>query len=601
MKPRVLSQFNFWTVSLLLLVVAYAYGVLTPTHTMMSGNDYNVGLLVSALAGFGIVFGLRSVQCQKIGFSTLTWLSLVLVVLIQPFIHQILYADGLIFPIGALLLAALMSVFVVNLPTEKRPTLIRGVAWLILITGALNVCTQIVQYFNPAGIRGIVIFMPPGGRITGNLSQPNIASFVSVLAIVSAYYLFFLHKNNKKIVSLLIPTIPLLTLGISLSSSRAGIVLLLVGLIGGLFYAWSSHKIRFLIFAGVALLSVLGYQIGVVLLQSWEIAQSASGVDRLVSSGVNLRTFLWERAWWAFSSNPIFGIGYNNYLSFGFDNIEKVGWFESADHAHNLIAQIAAELGLIGLLALGGVVIVITKKLFAFFTKKLSNDDLFVCLLTAVIVLYSMLEFPLWYPNFLLLFSFLIALLDKGIVLKKPLPNNAISVFACIVAVCASIYTGLYYKYLYHYEMVMYADIANQQKIDSYQAFPRTFGFSKPKELMLHMVIDEENNDPKRIIPIGEKLFNATGERGVARVQVKLLMQDGQQEEADRLNRLLCVLEYQRTGKCEYVLQKILEMDSSDEMGYAKRLTDWHTEWLKGRDTELAKRVRAVSGLDSQK
>lgn len=601
MKSHISSQLNAWMLSLLFLTAAYIYGILAPTHTMMSGNDYNVGLLVSAVGGFGIALGLRAVQFKKFGFSTLTWLSLALVILIQPIIHHIFYADGLIFPIGALLLAVLMSIFAVNLPEEKRPALIRGIAWLVLIVGILSVCTQIVQYFNPAGIRGIVIFMPPGNRVTGNLSQPNIASFVSVLAIVSAYYLFFLCKNNKKISSLLIFAIPLLTLGISLSSSRAGIVFLFVGLIGGLFYAWSSHKIRFLIFIGIALLSVIGYQAGVMLLQTWEVAQSASGVDRLVSSGVNLRAFLWERAWWAFGSNPIFGVGYNNYLSFGFDNIEKLGWFEPADHAHNLIAQIAAELGVLGLLTISGVVVVIVQKLFAFFTKTLNDDDLFVCLLSAIIVLYSMLEFPLWYPNFLLLFAFLIGLLDKGIVLKKPLPNNAISVFACIVAVCASIYTGLYYKYLYHYEMVMYADVDNQQKIDSYKAFPSTFGFSKPKELMLHMVIDEENNDPKRIIPIGEKLFNATGERGVARVQVRLLMQDGQQEEADKLNRLLCVLEYQRTGKCEYVLQKILEMDSADEMGYAKRLTDWHTEWLKGRDTELAKRVRAVSGLDSQK
>lgn len=600
MKFAALNKLNFWTLSLLFLVIAYSYGILAPTHTVMSGNDYNVGLLVSTVAGFGIAFGLRSVQFEKIGVSTLTWLSLGLVILIQPIIHRIFYTDSLIFPIGALLLAGLMSVFAVNLPIDKRPFLIRGVAWLVLITGVLSACTQIVQYFNPEGIRGIVVFIPPGNRITGNLAQPNVASFVNVLAIIATYYLVFLYKNNKKILLLLTSIILFLAVGVSLSSSRSGILLLAVGLFGGLFYSWSSHKIRFLVFGGIALLSIIGYQIGGALLQSWEVMQSTSGVDRLVSSGVNLRTFLWERAWWAFSSNPIFGVGYNNYLSFGFDNIEKLGWFEPADHAHNLIAHIAAELGILGLLTMGGVVVVIVQKLFAFFTKKLANEDLFLCLLAAIIVLYSMAEFPLWYPNFLLLFAFLIGLLDKGVVLKNPLPNNAISGFGFILAICASIYTGLYYKYLYHYEMVVYANVDNQQKIDSYKAFPNTFGFSKPKEFMLHMVIDEDKNDPKRIIPIGEKIFNTTSEIGVARLQVKLLMQDGQQDKADKLNRLLCILEYQRMGECEYALQKIYEIDENDEMGYAKRLNDWYVEWLKTRDVEFAERVRIASGVSRQ-
>lgn len=601
MKFSILSQSSIWALSFLLLVIGYGYGILAPTHTMMSGNDYNVGLLVSALAGFGVAFGLRAVRFAKIGFSTLTWLSLALVILIQPIFHQIFYADSLIFPIGVLLLATLMSVFAVNLPIDKRPSIILGVAWLVLITGVLSVCTQIVQYFHPAGITGIVLFIPYGNRLTGNLAQPNIASFVNVLAIISAYYLFFLYKNHKKTILLLTLATVLLAVGISLSSSRSGIFLLAVGLIGGLFYAWSSHKVRFLAFVAMALLSVIGYKIGVILLQSQELMQSSSGLDRLVSSGVNLRPFLWERAWWAFSSNPILGVGYNNYLSFGFDNIEKIGWFEPADHAHNLIAHIAAELGIVGLLTMSGVVIVIGQKLIAFFTKKLPNEDLFLCLLIAIIVLYSMAEFPLWYPNFLLFFAFLLGLLDKGMALKNPLPNNAISAFGFILAICASIYTGLYYKYLYHYEMVMYANVINQQKIDAYKAFPNTVGFAKPKELMLHMVLDEENNDPKRIIPIGERLFKATGERGVATVQVKMLMQGEQQEKADKLNRLLCVLEYQRTGKCENVLQKIYELDERDEMGYAKRLNAWYAEWLKTKDIELAKRVRIASGIHEQK
>lgn len=580
MKPVVLSKVNFFTVSFLFFCIAYIFGILTPVHAQMLGNDYNTGLIVSALVGVGIVFGFCAIQCERVGISTLTWLLLALLIVLQPILQPIVYPDGLIFPFGALLLAFLLSIFVVNLPTHKKPIIIRGIAWLLLITGILSAFTQIYQYFSPNGIQGIIPSLPPMGRITGNLSQPNMASFVNILAIVCAYYLLFLNQKNKKILFFLIPMVFLLVLGVSLSGSRAGVILLTVGLIGGLFYAWRSHKVRWLVFFGALLVAICAYQLGVTMLHSWDFAQAPAvvGTDRLMSGGLGLRSILLERAWWAFSSNPIFGIGYNNYLSFGFDNIERMSWYEAADHSHNVIAQIAAELGILGLLTLTGVITVLCQKLVVFIKFKLPTDELFLCLLLAIIILYSFSEFPLWYPNFLFLFVFLLGLLDKGFVPKINLSHKLLSAFAFVLTIGAATYTGLYHKYHNDYGIVMYADVQNQYKIDSYQAFPNIFGFLKAKNLMLHMVMDEDKNDPKQLIPIGNNLIKATSSMNIANVQVKLLMRDGQQQEADKLNRALCIWIYQQVQNCQLTFDRIKEIDPEDKMGYAKRLSDWYTE-----------------------
>lgn len=580
MKSIVLSKVNFFTVSFLFFCIAYVFGILTPVHAQMIGNDYNTGLIVSSLVGVGIVLGFQVIRCDRLGISTLTWLSLALLIVLQPAFQSIVYPDSLIFPFGALLLASLLSIFSVNFPTYKKPIIVHSVAWLLLITGVLSACTQLYQYFRPNGIQGIIPSLPPMGRITGNLAQPNIASFVNILAIISAYYLLFLKQKNKKILFFLMPAVFLLVLGVSLSGSRAGVILLAVGLVGGLFYAWHSHKIRWLVFLGGLLVAMPAYQLGVAMLHSWDFAQAPAvvGTDRLMSGGLGLRSILLERAWWAFSSNPIFGVGYNNYLSFGFDNIERVSWYEAADHSHNVIAQIAAELGIVGLLTLMGVVVVLCQKLVTFVKFKLPTDELFLCLLLATIILYSFSEFPLWYPNFLFLFVFLMGLLDKGFVLKVGLSNKLLSAFAFMLMLGAATYTGLYHKYHNDYGIVMYADVKNQEKIDSYQAFPNIFGFLKAKNLMLHMVADEDKNDPKQLIPIGNNLIKATSSMNIANVQVKLLMREGRQEEADKLNRALCIWIYQQVQNCQLTFDKIAEIDPKDEMGYAKRLSDWYVE-----------------------
>ena len=566
---------------LLLFGIAYLYGILSTEHFIMFGNSFYLSVLVTAVFSASAYFGLRAVILERIGFSTLTWLGLAIIVAIQPMVNSIAYPDALIFPFGLFLLSAIFSVVALNMPTKNKQVFIDFSAWLFLIVGLLSVGTQFLQLFFPNTL-DFIAKLSPLARPYGNISQPNHASFVSVLAITSIFYLYHQHYLRKKMTVFFVIAFLLLVMGISFSMSRAGLILLAVSVFGSLFYAWQSYKQRFLIlFAGV-LLAVVGYQLGIWLLVNFfSLYQGGSSAERLASDGIGLRWVLWDRAWSAFGSNPVFGIGYDNYLAHGLQNIEMLDWFEPADNSHNIISHIAAEYGIIGLTAICGVALVLFKKLILFLQKKLQTQELFVCILLALFVLFSFSEFPLWYHVFLLPFVFLVGLLDTGFQVKNFNIKKIAVPTVVVLSLLAILYTGLYRHNLHKYEIVTLAHVTNQEKIDAYQSFPEIFGFRKTKEYMLHHLVDDEDEqNAERLIEMGDRLMVAVAGMDIARVQVRLLMKTGKQEEADKLNRRLCIWEYQHFKQCDNVKEQILSFDPEDKMGYAKRLSEWYNGWL---------------------
>lgn len=555
----------------------YLHGILSTAHYGMGFTDFHTGLITAIIASIGLSAWYFTNIVKKIGVSTLTWILLALLIVLQPFINGITYSDALIFPFGTLFITALISIVVVNTPQNKQSLLITSSAYVFLLGGILTVLTQLCQLFLPNTLSFI---SPVSDRLYSNLSQPNQAGFVIVLAITSAIYLFYTtyHKNRN-----LAPLYPFLVLflamGIGFSLSRASLIMLAFTLFGMLFYQWQSHKIRLSATIVHVIATTIGYKLGTLLMTAFFAGHiGTSAVDRLIQGDTNLRQILLERAWSAFTSDPIFGVGYNNYLAFSLDNREKWAWFENASHAHNIIAQIGAELGLVGLLALLGVIFILFKQVILFTTKKLSSEHFFVCLLLLSFVLYSFAEYPLWYARFLFVFAFLVALIDKGFEFQNFALNKILAISSIVIGLLATIYAGAYNYYLYRYEVVMYFNVDNQQKVDAYKSLPNVFGFTSFKEEMLHMVIDEEAANPELLLAIGNRLIHNTGSIDVMLVQARLLVKTGKVEEADRLHRILCLAEHQTVGRCEYTLTKILELDPEDKMGYATRLNDWYAK-----------------------
>ncbi len=575
---------NSLVIFLSFMAILCLYGIISPEHYRIGVFDLYVALKLTFLASVGMTIWYFANVIQKVGWTTLTWLTLGLLIAMQPLFNPIIYPDALLFPFGALLASALISIVVINISQDKRDWIIQCVAWVLLVSGLLTVGTQLLQLFFSHYAFSFIMHID--NRLYGNIAQPNQAGFVLSLAVVSAIYLVYLNYKNKVLLGCLLFAVMILSVGISFSVSRTAVILLFFALMGTLFYQWQSHRIRVMVMIGLSVLAMAGYQFGMVLMSSFFTAYAGKGgVDRLVQDSVGLRPALYDRAFAAFEISPITGIGYGNYLGFGLTNIEQWWWFEHASHSHNVFTQVGAELGVLGLLTLLGVIFVLCKQAVLFVTCKLPQEKYFVCLLLLMFALYSLSEFPLWYIKFLFVFVFLVALIDDGFGFRNVAFNKILAITSLVVSLCSAGYVYVYDYYLQRYEIVMVATVGNQEKIDAYQSTPNIFGFAKYKEEMLHMVADENVNDPQQLIVIGDRLIKTDGHLDTMRVQVRLLMKTNQVGRVDRLHRAMCIIEYQTQtlskiphDNCAYTLTDVKRLDPEDKMGYVKRFNEWYAQ-----------------------
>ena len=156
--------------------------------------------------------------------------------------------------------------------------------------------------------------------------------------------------------------------------------------------------------------------------------QGASGVitptERLfdLANGVDIRLALWREAGQMLVSHPLLGVGFGQFAWQHFQLVSAAAVAQSAatltpsfladaiyNNSHNLFAQIGAEFGGTGLLLLllgGGL------WLRGCLRQPATLAGWWVAALLAVLFIHSMLEYPLWYANFLGIAAILIGAAD---------------------------------------------------------------------------------------------------------------------------------------------------------------------------------------------
>jgi O-antigen ligase len=133
---------------------------------------------------------------------------------------------------------------------------------------------------------------------------------------------------------------------------------------------------------------------------------AASGLERLAanSDGMGARRLAeWGKAWMVFTEHPWFGFGWYQYASESV-RLQMLPQFVNAGvnsglfaNAHNLVFQLLAEMGLAGtVLAIGG----FAWAAWPYVSRQVSAAHLVPVCIMAVILIHSMLEYPLWYLYF---------------------------------------------------------------------------------------------------------------------------------------------------------------------------------------------------------
>jgi O-antigen ligase len=290
----------------------------------------------------------------------------------------------------------------------QAPAVFAALAAGLLAAGLLGAAVAGVQVFAPGWTDGQwIAHSGLVGRAVGNLRQPNHLCSLLLWALVAAVALHELRWLSR---SALWALASVLVLAIELTASRTGAVGLGLLLVWALVDRRLSRNARWLL-AATPLLYALAYGA-----MTWygDFSHQALGAGaRLAAEGAsatrsdspNSRLNIWHNTLTLIAVQPWLGIGFGEF---------NLAWTLSAfpnrptaffDHSHNLLLQLAVELGLpLATLVLG----LLGWALWQGGRRaRRASGDIGAAaraswMLVLIAALHSLLEYPLWYAYFLL-------------------------------------------------------------------------------------------------------------------------------------------------------------------------------------------------------
>jgi O-antigen ligase len=352
------------------------------------------------------------------------------------------------------------------------PGAIDAVAWGILIGGLLTVAIECLQLFRVSGLPPAWVAIMPSGtgrRMWGNLNQPN--HVATYLAFGLAACLLLAQKYRRSRVPLGVVALVFL-LGMALTFSRmTWLHLCVVGGVTGLAWSADARGARRWWMACVPLVALaVAYQVCNWLVDYvnvlWHLDLPSSLGDRFKDEGSNLRWLLWKHAWHMFLDRPWLGGGWGDYAWNQYVQTDTLGNVEMSLNAHNIVLDLLAKVGVIGLLA---VALPFVWLLYGVWRRRLTPELAFLATIILVMGVHSMLEYPLHYLFFLLPFAFALGYADER-QLRMP-SGSMVSLLIGVIAIGAAALTvRIWVDYKLVERLYYIPDGARQVTYQQYQA-----------------------------------------------------------------------------------------------------------------------------------
>ena len=282
-------------------------------------------------------------------------------------------------------------------------------AWVL--AAAVSAVIGLVQYFGLAQVFSPWISQTGAGEAFANLRQRNQFATLTSIGLLALVALLARRAPGLRVPGWMYAAMALLALGNAASSSRTGLLqwLLIVALTAG----WALRGQRRT--ALFALQALLAYGLAVFALP-WLLSaatglSSAGLLGRLAETpGCGSRRVLWSNVLTLIAQKPWLGWGWGELDYAHFITLYPGPRFcEILDNAHNLPLQLAVELGIPAALALCA-----GAGWWVWRGKPWREADPARQLawgVLAVILLHSLLEYPLWYGPFQLAFGLCVGLL----------------------------------------------------------------------------------------------------------------------------------------------------------------------------------------------
>jgi len=349
------------------------------------------------------------------------------------------------------------------------PGVIEAIAVGAVLGGLLTVAVELLHLFRvpdlPAAFFSIA---PPGAirRMWGNLNQPN--HVASYLAFGLAASLFLMQKGRHWRMPMACAALVLL-FGMALTISRITWVhLFIVGGLAGVLRALSERGVRRWIAMLVpTVVLALAYQVCNWLVSYanafWSLGLPTSLGERM-QEGAGFRPLLWKHAWHMFLVHPWLGSGWGDYAWNQYAQTDVLGHVEMALNAHNVVLDLLAKVGLIGLIA---VALPLVGLIYGACKRRLTPALAFLYAVILVMAAHSMLEYPLHYLYFLLPFAFALGYVDERSVRA---PSSSMSwVLMGVVTVCGAVLTIRLWIDYHSVERLYYSPEGAQAELQRYQ------------------------------------------------------------------------------------------------------------------------------------
>ena len=277
--------------------------------------------------------------------------------------------------------------------------------WGWVVAGALNVGIAAVQVFWPGAVDGDWIAHSGfPGRAVGNLRQPNHLSSLLLWSCIAVAVLLQLGRLRGRWAAGLFAAF---VFAVVLTASRTGLVsVVLLAIWGGLDRRLSSQIQRPV--RGLLIAAPLLYAASWLGMAQWAAASAHSfgGTERLAETDISSSRFaIWRDTLALIRQQPWTGVGFGefNYAwSLTPSPQRPTALF---DHTHNLLLQLAVELGLpLALLVTGLLLWALwqgSRRAWAA-AGELGTAQRSAMVMVLMIGLHSLLEYPLWYSYFLL-------------------------------------------------------------------------------------------------------------------------------------------------------------------------------------------------------
>ncbi len=405
---------------------------LVPLHTQPIPSFYAEWLsLAFGLAGLPILIGRSGLNVPRIALLPL--LLIVLLLFQYPRLEEGLHTLSL--TAGLYLLWAFLLMLIATALVEQlgMACVATWLARAILIAALVNACSVILFH---TGVRGGLdwLFFRPDLR--ANLAQTNQLADFLWLGIVSLLYCWQRSETRGWLWAMLLPV---LLVASALTGSRSP-MLYSIGLV---VLAWLLGNGRL---KAAAVFTAVIYFALVWVVHLVLAAPLAGGdsVSRMMasasfSSGGNIRLGLIAMATQIFLVNPLLGAGWGSFAWASYQRVgPELGWQGTAEHAHQLLFHLAAEMGVVA-----PILVLVLLGLWAWpqwqarISLRLQPEAWWAVAAASVVLLHAQLEYPLWYAHFLGVAAILLVCAERKTYQLQALRISGVMV-VCVLA------TGLY-------------------------------------------------------------------------------------------------------------------------------------------------------------